>query len=210
MSDSCEYQEYLELLIAIDQAKRTGNFALVDQLKTKLYDLSLKCGAVTEEVENLLSDYASETLRQAPQAIERSVSNGNTETARNIATYSSQLIAIAKKKQIPNQSIEHFIRSFPEPKPIQRSSELDFIQKANVNLQDKFKESTYPDVCSKECPFTQCSSWGVPEMQGQPCRNRIKTNEEASLRSTSGYRVTPSDTPITPKILTRNWNEGVF
>ena len=34
----------------------------------------------------------------------------------------------------------------------------------------------YPEICTKDCPHTQCSSWGVPSMQGQPCRNRVAPN----------------------------------
>jgi len=36
----------------------------------------------------------------------------------------------------------------------------------------------YPEICDKRCPHVQCSSWGTPEMEGKPCRNRVPTNEE--------------------------------
>jgi len=41
----------------------------------------------------------------------------------------------------------------------------------------------YPLICSKQCPHTQCSSWGTQEMEGKPCRNRVPTNEEVSIRN---------------------------
>jgi hypothetical protein len=42
----------------------------------------------------------------------------------------------------------------------------------------RFLSPEYPAICSKECPYVQCSSWGTPEMEGKPCRNRVPTNEE--------------------------------
>jgi len=36
----------------------------------------------------------------------------------------------------------------------------------------------YPEICDKRCPHVQCSSWGTPEMDGKPCRNRVPSNEE--------------------------------
>jgi len=38
--------------------------------------------------------------------------------------------------------------------------------------------SEYPQTCTKECPHTQCSSYGTPEMEGKVCRNRVKTNQQ--------------------------------
>jgi len=155
---------------------------------------------MTDELEGILSDYTLETLRSVPQFIERSINgNGNLEMAKDVLEYAKQLT----KVKIPNQSIERFILDYKEP--IQRSTELDFIKKANVNLQDE-----YPETCDKSCPHVQCSSWGISEMQGRPCRNRVKTNEEASLRSTSGYRVRASNEPILMTTIERNWNETIF
>ena len=51
------------------------------------------------------------------------------------------------------------------------------------------KVPEFPLICDKNCPFTQCSSWGVEEMQGQPCRNRTKTNDEISPPQKHQFRM---------------------
>jgi hypothetical protein len=42
----------------------------------------------------------------------------------------------------------------------------------------------FPEFCSRECVYTQCSSWGVLVMQGSRCRNFTPTNQELSEKST--------------------------
>jgi hypothetical protein len=36
----------------------------------------------------------------------------------------------------------------------------------------------FPQICTKQCPHTQCSSWGTSAMENQLCRNKVPTNEQ--------------------------------
>ena len=47
----------------------------------------------------------------------------------------------------------------------------------------------FPLICSKECPHTQCSSWGTQEAIDKPCRNRVETNEQWKTRSHIKIRI---------------------
>jgi hypothetical protein len=44
--------------------------------------------------------------------------------------------------------------------------------------EEKRQMPEFPLVCSRECVFTQCSSWNNPLAVGNPCRNRVLTNEQ--------------------------------
>ena len=115
MTDSCVWESYQKLLNQIVQAKLTNNFTLLEQLKSRLNDLAVRCGAVTDEIEHSLSDYTNETLRQIPSMIQRCVTNENIQVAKDICIYAELLTRMAKKKQniVQDQSISNFILGYP-------------------------------------------------------------------------------------------------
>jgi len=65
--------------------------------------------------------------------------------------------------------------SFPEQITEEKAPEQPL---SHVTRNVEFTRPNYPEICNKDCPHTQCSSWGIASMQGKPCRNITPTNEQ--------------------------------
>ena len=66
--------------------------------------------------------------------------------------------------------------SFPSEKPQPERPEIP--KQAMIKRNIDFRTEPFPEICNMECAHKTCSSYGVPSMQGKPCRNTVRTNQD--------------------------------
>jgi len=71
-----------------------------------------------------------------------------------------------------------------ENNPTQESESVELSQPTEDGFTSMLTASQnrsldeFPQICTKQCPHTQCSSWGNPPMENQLCRNIVLTTEQ--------------------------------
>jgi hypothetical protein len=124
-------------------------------------------GDTKKHLQEQLGEDALKYIENAYGFITRAIQNNHPEDAEVILRDISGL----RERAIPEPTqrasgFAHMLEcahgATQEPDPVERSQPIN----------------EFPEFCTKQCPHTQCSSWGTSAMENQPCRNRVPTNEQ--------------------------------
>lgn len=190
----CDLNNFQTLIKKFKEARRNKDQQRVEELKSSIEAFRKVCGVPysDEEITTLTSTFEDFTLREcdiaylrnAPNFIIRSLQNGHLQQAEAV------LKDIERYVNHPNNKKQK------ESKCQYRAMVLGF-QNINGNVADvrRLIGNNFPETCTQECPHTQCSSWGIPEMQGKPCRNHVQTNQELEKASNPNEEILRSLEP---------------
>ena len=200
MSFVCASRNLHSIIQRLKKAEAEGNTTQIARLRQELELFRSQCGTpyTDEEIEKLLLQPSSDNIayvKNAHKLIIRSIEAGDIETAQTLLNDVKRLL----RKEESRATISSF-RVFDQSRlPETCSAKCSYINcpwhtvqegekcrqklppmNRSISFQRAWKPDhpRFPNVCSKACPHTQCSSWGTPETVGKPCRNRVKTNEE--------------------------------
>jgi len=130
-----------------------------------------------ERALNVFREMARESEKKCGIVIRSAFAYPRTpEQTKLITMRGFQLVEICEKGRMK------FVDRKPEEKPRILDPEPEARILALKNLQRTFPPpiytERYPEICDKNCPHTQCSSWGNPNAMGKPCRNIVPKTEE--------------------------------
>jgi len=191
---NCDDNAYIANIITdLEKARDTGDVERVLQYAREYERFLILCGnsvdPTMKQFERAIFSARDALKLHDCKVIQRSLNPINTPKTpiRGFGGGFMAMVEQATGSHEPQQQIET-----PTPK---REGFMAMAQEAFKHVERQASpiiESTHPTgtiidpttgfplICNKECPHTQCSSWGTLEMEGEPCRNRTKTNDEIS------------------------------
>ena len=190
MSESyyCHLNHFQVLIGNLKNAQKNNDTERIKEVQKDIENFKRQCGVpITDEQLNKiirttnLNDANLSLLKTSPPVILRYLKDGDGEHASLLYDAIKRIINRNQKHYtIKNYEVFEILSDGslklvePEPQPKIPNP----ISDAEIALRQIQRNTTFPEICTKECPHTQCSSWGIPEMQGKPCRNKTLTNEQ--------------------------------